>query len=303
MDKSLIITEKPSVARQFAAALGVSGNQDGYIEDDRWVITWCIGHLVSLSYPEAYDPALKKWSMDTLPFLPESYRYEVLKKTAKQYKIVKELLNRRDIAVIYNAGDSGREGEYIQRLVYRMAGVEGKKQIRRVWIDSQTDAEIKRGICDAKPASAYDALSDAAYERAIADFAVGINLSRALSCKYGSAFNKRIESSKYIPLAVGRVMTCVHPGSSTAVSVTLSDSTGRQSKTPGILKVESSTTKAACEREKQRMLWPQSFSGIRSSQSRSLSEKPKSSRPRLCSIWRSCRRSVQSALSFPRHRH
>ena len=209
LDKSLIITEKPSVARQFAAALGVSGNQDGYIEDDRWVITWCIGHLVSLSYPEAYDPALKKWSMDTLPFLPESYRYEVLKKTAKQYKIVKELLNRRDIAVIYNAGDSGREGEYIQRLVYRMAGVEGKKQIRRVWIDSQTDAEIKRGICDAKPASAYDALSDAAYERAIADFAVGINLSRALSCKYGSAFNKRIESSKYIPLAVGRVMTCV----------------------------------------------------------------------------------------------
>ena len=203
LDKSLIITEKPSVARQFAAALGVSGNQDGYIEDDRWVITWCIGHLVSLSYPEAYDPALKKWSMDTLPFLPESYRYEVLKKTAKQYKIVKELLNRRDIAVIYNAGDSGREGEYIQRLVYRMAGVEGKKQIRRVWIDSQTDAEIKRGICDAKPASAYDALSDAAYERAIADFAVGINLSRALSCKYGSAFNKRIESSKYTPLLLG----------------------------------------------------------------------------------------------------
>ena len=209
MEKSLIITEKPSVARQFASVLGVSGSQDGYIENDSWVITWCVGHLVSLSYPEAYDPTLKKWSMDTLPFLPERYRYEVIKKTAKQYKIVKELLNRRDISVIYNAGDSGREGEYIQRLVYRMAGVEGKKPIRRVWIDSQTDSEIKRGIRDAKPASAYDALSDAAYERAIADFAVGINLSRALSCKYGSAFNKRIDSSEYIPLAVGRVMTCV----------------------------------------------------------------------------------------------
>lgn len=162
MEKSLIITEKPSVARQFASVLGVSGSQDGYIENDSWVITWCVGHLVSLSYPEAYDPTLKKWSMDTLPFLPERYRYEVLKKTAKQYKIVKELLNRRDISVIYNAGDSGREGEYIQRLVYRMAGVEGKKPIRRVWIDSQTDSEIKRGIRDAKPASAYDALSDAA---------------------------------------------------------------------------------------------------------------------------------------------
>ena len=209
MEKAIIITEKPSVARQFASALGVSGNQDGYIENDRWVITWCVGHLVSLSYPEAYDPALKRWSLDTLPFLPERYRYEVLKKAAKQYKIVKELLNRRDISLIYNAGDSGREGEYIQRLVYRMAGVEGKKPIRRVWIDSQTDSEIKRGIRDAKPSSAYDALSDAAYERAIADFAVGINISRALSCKYGSAFNKRIDSSKYIPLAVGRVMTCV----------------------------------------------------------------------------------------------
>ena len=209
MEKAIIITEKPSVARQFAAALGVSGSQDGYIENDRWVITWCIGHLVSLCYPEAYDPALKKWSLDTLPFLPESYRYEVIKKTAKQYKIVRELLNRRDISIIYNAGDSGREGEYIQRLVYRMTGVEGRKPIRRVWIDSQTDSEIRRGIRDAKPASAYDTLSDAAYERAIADFAVGINLSRALSCKYGGAFNKRINASKYIPLAVGRVMTCV----------------------------------------------------------------------------------------------
>lgn len=209
LEKAIIITEKPSVARQFAAALGVSGSQDGYIENDRWVITWCIGHLVSLSYPEAYDPALKKWSLDTLPFLPESYRYEVIKKTAKQYKIVRELLNRRDISIIYNAGDSGREGEYIQRLVYRMTGVQGRKPIRRVWIDSQTDSEIRRGIRDAKPASAYDTLSDAAYERAIADFAVGINLSRALSCKYGGAFNKRINASKYIPLAVGRVMTCV----------------------------------------------------------------------------------------------
>ena len=209
MGKYIIVTEKPSVARQFAAALGVTGNKDGYIENGQWIITWCVGHLVSLSMPEVYDPELKKWSLNALPFLPGTYKYEVLKNTAKQFKIVKELLNRKDVEIIYNAGDSGREGEYIQRLVYAMAGVEGKKPIRRVWIDSQTDAEIKRGINTAKDSSCYDNLSAAAYERAIADFAVGINLSRALSCKYGKAFNDRIGSEKYIPLAVGRVMTCV----------------------------------------------------------------------------------------------
>ncbi len=197
------------MARQFAAALGVKGNKDGYIEDGKWVITWCVGHLITLCMPEKYDEELKKWSLDTLPFLPSKYKYEVLSSTAKQYRIVKELLNRKDIGVIYNAGDSGREGEYIQRLVYQAAGVQGKKAIKRVWIDSQTDAEIKRGIKEAKPSSDYDDLAAAAYERAIADFAVGINLSRALSCKFGRAFNANAGTSRYIPMAVGRVMTCV----------------------------------------------------------------------------------------------
>ncbi len=209
MGKYVIVTEKPSVARQFAAALEVRGGRDGYIENEKWIITWCVGHLVSLSYPEAYDPQLKKWRLDTLPFLPRTYRYEVIGRTKKQFETVRELLNREDVERIYNAGDSGREGEYIQRLVYRMAGIENKKPVLRVWIDSQTDAEILRGIREAKPASEYDRLSDAAYERAIADYAVGINLSRALSCRYGQDFNARLQSEKYIPLAVGRVMTCV----------------------------------------------------------------------------------------------
>lgn len=208
MGKKLIITEKPSVARQFAAALGVSGNQEGYIENNEWVITWCLGHLVTLSYPEKYNEELARWEIEALPFLPENYKYEVIKNSAQQYKVVKKLLNRSDVDVIYNAGDSGREGEYIQRLVYNQAGVEGKKKILRVWIDSQTDAEIKRGIKDAKPESEYDSLSAAAYERAIADYAVGINLSRALSCKYGWSFNQRAKTKKYVAMAVGRVMTC-----------------------------------------------------------------------------------------------
>lgn len=209
MGKKLIITEKPSVARQFASALRVSGTHNGYIENDEWIITWCVGHLVTLSYPQKYDPELENWSLDTLPFLPKTYKYEVIKQVKDQFAVVKELLNRSDVDVIYNAGDSGREGEYIQRLVYTKAGVEGKKKILRVWIDSQTDDEIKRGIREAKPESAYDNLSAAAYERAIADYAVGINLSRAMSCKFGYSFNKKIGSSKYIPLSVGRVMTCV----------------------------------------------------------------------------------------------
>lgn len=208
MGKKLIIAEKPSVARQFASALGVSGNHDGYIENNDWVITWCVGHLVTLSYPEKYNEELAKWDLDALPFLPSIYKYEVIKNAVNQYKIVKGLLNRGDVDVIYNAGDSGREGEYIQRLVYTQAGVEGKKKILRVWIDSQTDAEIKRGIKDAKPESEYDNLSAAAYERAIADYAVGINLSRALSCKYGWSFNQRAKTKKYVAMAVGRVMTC-----------------------------------------------------------------------------------------------
>ena len=209
MSKKLIITEKPSVARQFAAALGVSGNNDGYIENGQWVITWCVGHLIGLSMPEKYDESLAKWTLETLPFLPSKYKYEVLAQTAKQFKIVKQLLNRSDIDTIYNAGDAGREGEYIQRLVYQAAGIQGKKKILRVWISSQTDAALINGIKDAKPASNYDGLATAAYERAIADFAVGINLSRALSCKFGRAFNATAGTTKYIPMAVGRVMTCV----------------------------------------------------------------------------------------------
>ena len=209
MSKKLIITEKPSVARQFAAALGVSGNNDGYIENGQWVITWCVGHLIGLSMPEKYDESLAKWTLETLPFLPSKYKYEVLAQTAKQFKIVKQLLNRSDIDTIYNAGDAGREGEYIQRLVYQAAGIQGKKKILRVWISSQTDAALINGIKDAKLASNYDGLATAAYERAIADFAVGINLSRALSCKFGRAFNATAGTTKYIPMAVGRVMTCV----------------------------------------------------------------------------------------------
>lgn len=208
MGKSLIITEKPSVAREFAKVLGVTGKHDGYIENDDWVITWCVGHLVTLSFPEKYNEELAHWELETLPFLPKEYKYEVIRSAADQYKVVKQQLNRSDVDTIYNAGDAGREGEYIQRLVYSMAGVEGKKKILRVWIDSQTDAEIKRGIREARPEADYDNLSAAAYERAIADYAVGINLSRALSCKFGYSFNQRAKAGKYLPMAVGRVMTC-----------------------------------------------------------------------------------------------
>ena len=207
--KELIITEKPSVARQFARALGVKGGgTDGYIEDDRYVITWCIGHLIEMAYPEEYDEKYAKWDIEDLPFLPKKFKYIVKEDTKKQFGIVKRLLNRKDVGIIYNAGDSGREGEYIQRLVYNAAGVEKKKDIRRVWIDSQTDAEIIKGLKEAKPESEYDDLSNAAYQRAIEDYLVGINLSRAFSCKYGYSFYKSTDSGSRI-IAVGRVMTCV----------------------------------------------------------------------------------------------
>ena len=211
MGKKLIITEKPSVARQFAHALKVSGNQDGYIENKDTIITWCVGHLVTLSYPEAYDPDLKKWKLDTLPFLPEKYLYEVIKRTSKQFDIVKKQLNRPDVDVVYNAGDSGREGEYIQRLVYEKSGAYNKKPFKRVWIDSQTDEEINRGMRDAKPESAYDNLSAAAYMRAIEDYMLGINLSRALTLKFAYGLNKKLGRGRddRIAIAVGRVMTCV----------------------------------------------------------------------------------------------
>lgn len=207
--KKLIITEKPSVARQFAQTLGVSGNHNGYIENDNYIITWCVGHLVTMSYPEVYDEKMKKWDLDLLPFLPEKYLYEVITNVKDQFNVVKKLFNRTDIDTIYNAGDSGREGEYIQRLVLQMAGYNKNAKLLRIWIDSQTDDAIKNGIRDAKPFSVYDKLSEAAYMRAIEDYAIGINFSRALTCKYGYYYNTKIKADKYKSLNIGRVMTCV----------------------------------------------------------------------------------------------
>ena len=209
MAKSLIVCEKPSVAQQFAKTLGVNGRKDGYIENDSYIITWCVGHLITMSYPEKYDPELKKWDLNLLPFLPEEYKYEVIESVAKQFKIVKTQLNRKDVDVIYNAGDSGREGEYIQRLVYSMAGYNKNAKMKRVWIDSQTDEAIREGIRNAKDASEYDSLSDSAYMRAIEDYAIGINFSRALSCKFGKKFRQMTKSEKNKAISVGRVMTCV----------------------------------------------------------------------------------------------
>lgn len=183
--KKLFIAEKPSVAQQFADALKVKGaRKDGYIEDEENIVTWCVGHLVTMSYPEVYDPALKKWSQDTLPFIPNEYKYEVIPAVAKQFNIVKGLLNREDVETIYVCTDSGREGEYIYRLVDRLAEVDPKKDRRRVWIDSQTEEEILRGIREAKPLTEYDNLSCAAYLRAKEDYLMGINFSRALTLKY-----------------------------------------------------------------------------------------------------------------------
>lgn len=210
MSKSLYIAEKPSVAAEFAKALKISGKkQDGYIESENAIVTWCVGHLVTMSYPEAYDVALKKWSMETLPFLPKEFLYEIIPNVKKQFKIVKELLNRKDVETIYVCTDSGREGEYIYRLVDKAARVPVAKTKKRVWIDSQTEEEILRGIREAKPLSAYDHLSDAAYLRAKEDYLMGINFSRTLTLKYGSEVQKFLGSGKWNAIAVGRVMTCV----------------------------------------------------------------------------------------------
>ncbi len=206
--KNLYIAEKPSVARQFADVLGVKGNAgNGYLESDTAVVTWCVGHLVTMSYPEVYDPNLKKWSLSTIPFIPTEYKYEVLPDTKKQFNIVAGLLNRDDIGCIYVATDSGREGEYIYRLVDSMAHVTGKEK-RRVWIDSQTEEEILRGIREAKPLSEYDSLSDAAYLRAQEDYLMGINFSRALSLKFSNVVQRYLGMDRCV-IAVGRVMTCV----------------------------------------------------------------------------------------------
>ncbi|MBW9152046.1 DNA topoisomerase [Clostridium estertheticum] len=208
MSKALFITEKPSVAAEFAKALKINGRKsDGFIESDKAVVTWCVGHLVTMSYPEKYDMKLKKWSLNTLPFLPKAYKYEVIEGVKKQFNIVKSQLVREDIDRIYVCTDSGREGEYIYRLVDEMAGCPNKQK-RRVWIDSQTEAEIIRGVKEAKDLSAYDNLSEAAYLRAKEDYLMGINFSRLLSLVYGKTVSNYLGKS-YIVIAVGRVMSCV----------------------------------------------------------------------------------------------
>ncbi len=209
MSKKLLVTEKPSVAMEFAKALKINSNRkDGYIESDEWIITWCVGHLVTMSYPEAYDEKLKFWRLDTLPFIPTEWKYEIIPNVQKQFNIVQRLLQREDVETIYNAGDSGREGEYIQRLVYMMAKPNPKAQIKRVWIDSQTEEEILRGIREAKDESEYDSLSDSAYLRAKEDYLIGINFSRLLTIIYGKKVAKEVNEEK-VSISVGRVMTCV----------------------------------------------------------------------------------------------
>ena len=208
MGKSLFIAEKPSVAQEFAKALKVNTQRhDGYLESENTVITWCVGHLITMSYPEKYDEKLKRWSLETLPFLPGEFKYEVIPSVKKQYDIVSSLLNRKDVETIYVCTDSGREGEYIYRLVAMMAHVEEKDQ-RRVWIDSQTEEEILRGIREAKNIHEYDNLSASAYLRAKEDYLMGINFSRLLSLKYGNAVSSYL-GTKYQAISVGRVMTCV----------------------------------------------------------------------------------------------
>ena len=208
MAKDLYIAEKPSVAREFAKALKLDmKNHDGYAESPEAIITWCVGHLVTMSYPESYDESLKRWSLNTLPFLPEEFKYEVIPSVAKQFKIVSGLLNRPDVETIYVCTDSGREGEYIYRLVAQMSGVKGKEQ-KRVWIDSQTEEEIQRGIREAKDLSEYDNLSESAYLRAKEDYLMGINFSRLLTLKYGQSISNFM-NTKYTVVSVGRVMTCV----------------------------------------------------------------------------------------------
>lgn len=208
MGKKLFIAEKPSVAREFAKALKLNmRSQDGYLESEQAIVTWCVGHLVTMSYPEAYDARFKRWSFETLPFIPQEFKYEVIENVRKQFTIVSGLLNRPDVTTIYVCTDSGREGEYIYRLVEQMAQVKGKER-RRVWIDSQTEEEILRGIREARELSAYDNLGAAAYLRAKEDYLMGINFSRALTLKYGDAVKNYLKRDRAV-ISVGRVMTCV----------------------------------------------------------------------------------------------
>ena len=209
MGKSVFIAEKPSVARQFADALKVSGKSyNGYIENDNYILTWCVGHLVTMSYPDAYDPALKSWSLETIPFIPKDWKYQVIDAVKSQFLVVKKILNRDDVDTIYICTDSGREGEYIYRLVDAMAGVKNKTR-KRVWIDSQTEEEILKGIKNAKDWSEYDNISAAAYCRAKEDYLMGINFSRVLTLKYGYSIKNYLKIEKNMAISVGRVMTCV----------------------------------------------------------------------------------------------
>ena len=209
MGKKLLITEKPSVAMEFAKALKITTNRkNGYLESNEWIITWCVGHLVTMSYPDKYDEKLKFWRLDTLPFIPKEWKYEIIPNVQNQFNIIEQLMHREDIEEIYNAGDSGREGEYIQRLVFMMAKPNPKIKIKRVWIDSQTEEEILRGIREAKDESEYDSLSDSAYLRAKEDYLIGINFSRLLSIIFGRKLAKDINEEK-ASISVGRVMTCV----------------------------------------------------------------------------------------------
>lgn len=207
--KQLYITEKPSVAREFSKAIdGNFRSQNGYMESDKAVITWCVGHLVTMSYPDAYDPALKRWTLETLPFMPKEFKYELIPSVKDQFEIVKSLLLREDISIIYVCTDSGREGEYIYRLVDQMVGVSGKQK-KRVWIDSQTEEEILRGIEEAKDLSEYDNIAASAYLRAKEDYLMGINFSRLLTLKYGWTISNYLQKKKSTVIAIGRVMTCV----------------------------------------------------------------------------------------------
>ena len=205
----VIITEKPSVATEFAKVLKLNiTKKNGFIEGNGWIITWCVGHLVTMSYPEKYDENLKKWSLKTLPFLPKEYKYEIIPSVQKQFEIIKEILQREDVTEIYNAGDSGREGEYIQRLVFMMAKPNPNAKFKRIWIDSQTEEEIKRGISEAKDMDYYNSLSDSAFLRAKEDYLIGINFSRLLSIIFGNRIAKDL-NEEHVSISVGRVMTCV----------------------------------------------------------------------------------------------
>ena len=209
MGKKIIITEKPSVAMEFAKVISKNFiRRDGYLESEEWIITWCVGHLVTMSYPEKYNEQLKYWRIETLPFIPKDWKYEIIPQVEKQFNIIKSLMTREDIEAIYNAGDSGREGEYIQRLVLMMVKPDPKIKIKRVWIDSQTEEEIKKGINEAKDSTEYDSLSDSAYLRAKEDYLIGINFSRMLTIMYGQKLAQFLKTDK-TSISIGRVMTCV----------------------------------------------------------------------------------------------